>query len=120
MSLVNNRTDIHLEHYGTKGMKWGVRKARKSSARKKASSSKMKKTLSQKISSFNTPKNKQTVKKGAIITGLLVAAVGATIISAWAEGAPARARARSAVAGLQRNIDANTVRDINRLFTGGG
>ena len=35
MSLVNNREEheVYLEHYGKKGMRWGVRKARKAGRR---------------------------------------------------------------------------------------
>ena len=124
MSLVNNRqeTEVYLEHYGKKGMRWGVRRKNTKSGGgrkgRKASSPTMKKVLKQKISLLSSPKNKQRVSDGTKITAIVLGLLGAAATLGWMEGGPARKRARSATAGLQRNIDANIVRDINRLFTG--
>ncbi len=98
--------DKFVEHYGTKGMRWGVRK------KVGVSSSKMKKILKKKFSSLN----KQNVKDGAIATGILVAAIGGVAVLAWAEGGPARSRAKKATAGLKREHEANITKDLNYLF----
>lgn len=75
MSLVNNREEheVYLEHYGAKGMKWGVRKARKTGRRIKKGAKKYKQEVEADTSSKRfiaaKPIRKAAGKAAAKITG---------------------------------------------------
>lgn len=92
-------TQDYLEHYGKKGMKWGVRKKRTLSTptgkktvgkgmtptgKKSTTSSKVKKAAQTKISALNTSRNRKVIKRGAgFVSGILVVA-GRKAITSYA------------------------------------
>lgn len=105
MSLVNNRgeTEVYLEHYGKKGMRWGVRKARKTGRRvKKGAKSyataakkqhqadikkaqerdaKIIKAVKKKVKALKAPENREKVVIGAMLAGAVVAAIGTAAVN---------------------------------------
>ena len=120
MPLVNNRDENVVIHYGTKGMKWGVRKqyhrVAGAAARRQGKSHAAKAAAAQKkidkIKSEPTPKRKKMspetrakIELGAAAAGALIGAFGTVAmwkLSAGSGGA-----------------EAQTVASINRLFVGG-
>lgn len=108
MSLVNNRDEVVLKHYGKKGMKWGVRTERKSSGRKKGSSSGIKGMLKKKASWLNDPKNSNQIQMGAAVAGALLGAFGS--VAMW----------KLSNTPTGSGPKAQQIAEINRLFTGRG
>ena len=97
-------TQDYLEHYGKKGMKWGVRKARikkgvkkavkyqlgqtdqqkQARAEAKATASRVAQITKTKVSSLNNPKSRASIKKGAGMVGKILGVAGKVAVSTYA------------------------------------
>jgi hypothetical protein len=91
-------TEDYLEHYGKKGMKWGVRKARSANKRRLDSAARARKAEGQiatniskagsvaktKISALNTPRNRKVVAAGAAFVGGILKTAGRKALTSYA------------------------------------
>lgn len=91
-------TQDFLEHYGKKGMKWGVRKARSANKRRLDSAARARKAEGQiaknisktakaaqtKISALNTSRNRKAAAAGATFVGGILKVAGRKALTSYA------------------------------------